>query len=219
MRLYDVMTRDPVAVRRETPLKVVAELLVEHGISGVPVVDDTDVVVGVISESDFMIKERGRENLPSSDLSWLLGETRENRHASTMVTARTAGEAMSAPPITIDGRMASVREAAIRMAERNVNRLPVTEDGRLVGIVTRGDLLRVYARPDAQLAEDVRAALRSADGITVESVVDGVVRLGGTAASKPMADATIRIAEAVDGVVAVDAEALRWLEQPVPSRA
>lgn len=214
MRVYDRMTRDPLAVKPETPLKEVAHLLVEHGFSGVPVVDDANVVVGVISESDFMVKERGREYVPSSALSWLLGDTKQVRHERDIVEARTAGQAMSSPPITIEGRIASIREAAITMAERNINRLPVTEDGRLVGIITRGDLLRVYAQPDTQLAEAVREALRSADGIFVESVENGVVRLAGTAASEAMAETTIRIAEAVDGVLAVDAEALTWRERP-----
>lgn len=214
MRVYDLMTREPVAVKPDTPLKEVAHILVEHGFSGVPVVDDDNVVIGVVSESDFMIKERGREYVPSSALSWLLGETRQIRHEREIVEARTAGQAMSAPPITIEGRIASVREAAITMAERNINRLPVTEDGRLVGIITRGDLLRVYAQPDAQLADAVREALRSADGIIVESVENGVVRLAGTAASEAMAETTIRIAEAVDGVLAVDAEGLNWRERP-----
>lgn len=214
MRVYDLMTRDPLAVKPETPLKEVAHLLVEHGFSGVPVVDDANVVVGVISESDFMVKERGREYVPSSALSWLLGDTKQVRHERDIVEARTAGQAMSSPPITIEGRIASIREAAITMAERNINRLPVTEDGRLVGIITRGDLLRVYAQPDTQLAEAVREALRSADGIFVESVENGVVRLAGTAASEAMAETTIRIAEAVDGVLAVDAEALTWRERP-----
>jgi len=214
VRVYDLMTRDPLAVKPETPLKEVAHLLVEHGFSGVPVVDDANVVVGVISESDFMVKERGREYVPSSALSWLLGDTKQVRHERDIVEARTAGQAMSSPPITIEGRIASIREAAITMAERNINRLPVTEDGRLVGIITRGDLLRVYAQPDTQLAEAVREALRSADGIFVESVENGVVRLAGTAASEAMAETTIRIAEAVDGVLAVDAEALTWRERP-----
>ena len=177
-------------------------------------VDDDNVVVGVISESDFMLKERGREYVPSSALSWLLGETRQVRHEREIVEARTAGQAMSSPPITIEGRIASIREAAITMAERNINRLPVTEDGRLVGIITRADLLRVYAQPDAQLAEAVRDALRSADGIVVESVENGIVRLAGTAASQAMAETSIRIAEAVDGVLGVDAEALNWEERP-----
>lgn len=215
MRVYDLMTRDPVAVKPDTPLKEVAHLLVEHGFSGVPVVDDDGVVVGVVSESDFMLKERGRGHAPSSALSWLLGESTEIRHEREIVGARTAGQAMSAPPITIEGRIASIREAAITMAEHDINRLPVTEGGRLVGIITRADLLRVYAQPDAQLAETVRDALRSADGVFVESVENGIVHLAGTAASEAMAETTIRIAEAVDGVLAVDAEGLSWQERPV----
>jgi CBS domain-containing protein len=208
------MTRDPVAVTPETSLQEVARLLVEHRISGVPVVGEDGVVVGVVSESDFVIKERGRDYLPSSSLAWLLGETREVRHEQQVVAARTAGEAMSRPAITIEGRIASVREAAITMIEHRINRLPVTEDGRLVGIVTRGDLVRVFARSDAELAEDVRRVLRSADGIVIESVDRGVVRLAGTAASQAMAETTVHIAESVDGVVGVDAEHLTWQERP-----
>jgi CBS domain-containing protein len=208
------MTRDPVAVTPDTPLQEVARLLVERGIGGVPVVDEDGLVVGVLSESDFAIKERGREYLPSSSLAWLLGENPEIRHQQEIVAARNAGEAMSQPPITIEGRIASVREAAITMIERKVNRLPVTERGRLVGIITRGDLVRVYARSDRELTDAVREALRAADGIRVESVDHGVVRLAGTAASEAMAKATISIAESVDGIVGVDADALDWQDEP-----
>jgi CBS domain-containing protein len=213
VRVYDLMTRDPVAVKPGTPLKEVARLLLEHGFSGVPVVNDDDIVVGVISESDFMLKERGRDYVPSSALAWLLGESKQVKHERDLVEARTAGEAMTAPAVTIEGRIASIREAAITMAERNINRLPVTEDGRLVGIITRGDLLRVYAEPDAKVADTVRAALRAADGVDVEGVENGVVTLAGTAASQAMAETVIRVAEAVDGVVAVDADRLTWNEQ------
>lgn len=216
MRVYDLMTRDPVAVRPGTPLKEVARLLVANGFSGVPVVDADNVVVGVISESDFMLKERGRDYLPSSALAWLVGESAQVRHERALVDARTAGQAMTAPAITIEGRIASIREAAITMAERNINRLPVTESGRLVGIITRGDLLRVYAQPDEKIADAVREALRAADGIDVEGVEQGVVTLAGTAASREMAETTIRIAEAVDGVVAVDADGLTWHDEPKP---
>lgn len=214
MRVYDLMTRDVIAVKPEMPLKEVARLLVEFGISGVPVIDDDCVVLGVISESDFMIKERGREYAAGSALSWLLGESKRARHERALVEARTAGEAMSAPPITIEGRITSVREAAITMSEHDVNRLPVTEAGRLVGIITRGDLLRVYAAPDQIVADRVRDALRAADGIEVQGVANGVVRLAGTAASEAMAATTIHIAETVDGVVAVDAERVTWSERP-----
>lgn len=216
MRVYDLMTRDPIAVKPATRLQEVARLLVEHRIGGVPVVDDNRVVVGVISQSDFAVKERGRDYVDSSSLAWILGETRDVRRQQQIVAARTAGEAMSRPPITIEGRLASVREAAAIMIEHRINRLPVTEDGRLVGIVTRGDLVRVFARSDAELAQAVRDALRGADGILVHGVEGGVVRLGGTATSGKMAATAIRIAEAVDGIVGVDVEDLVWRE---PSRA
>ena len=111
MRVYDLMTRDPIAVKPATRLQEVARLLVEHRIGGVPVVDDNRVVVGVISQSDFAVKERGRDYVDSSSLAWILGETRDVRRQQQIVAARTAGEAMSRPPITIEGRLASVREA------------------------------------------------------------------------------------------------------------
>ena len=215
MRVYDLMTPDPVAVKPDTRLQAVARLLVEHRIGGVPVIDDEGRVLGVLSESDFAIKERGRDHVTSSSLAWILGETREVRRQQQVVAARTAGEAMSRPAITVEGRLASVREAAIVMIEHRINRLPVTEQGRLVGIVTRGDLVRVFARSDAELLEAVRDALRSADGIAVHGVEGGVVRLGGTAASGAMAATAIRIAESVDGIVGVDVEDLIWQEPSV----
>lgn len=214
MRVYELMTRDVVAVTPDTPLKEVARLMVDRGISGVPVIDDEGIVLGVISESDFLIKERGREHVSASPLVWIVGDTRQSRHERALIAARTAKEAMTTPPVTIEGKLASVREATIVMAERQINRLPVTESGRLVGIITRGDILRLYARSDETIGAAVRDSLRAADGIVVEGVEQGVVTLAGTAASQAMADRVIRIAEAVDGVVAVDGERVKWLEKP-----
>src|SRR5450759_3673249 len=116
MRIDELMTRDVVAVRPETPLKDVARLLMKHRIGGVPVVDEDNVVLGVISESDFVIKEMGSDYVTRSRLDRLLG--RANRE-STRAAARTAGEAMSKPAISIDNPFASVREAAITMLEHN----------------------------------------------------------------------------------------------------
>jgi CBS domain-containing protein len=209
MRIYDLMSREVVSVRPDTPLKEVARLLVEHAISGVPVVDERGAVVGVVSESDFMIKERGRTYIPRSPLRWLLGET---QHDLARVEATTAGEAMSVPPITIEGRVASIREAAIVMAERNINRLPVTEAGKLVGIITRADLLRVYVQPDAAIEARVREALRAVDGIDVSAVRDGVVTLTGVLPSIGLVESVKRVVEAVDGVVAIDASDLTWID-------
>lgn len=83
-------------------------------------------VVGVILESDFLIKERGRDHAHRSPLHWLRGD---RRREFERVEATTAGEAMTAPAITIEGRMATVREAATVMAEHRINRLPSRERG------------------------------------------------------------------------------------------
>jgi osmotically-inducible protein OsmY len=83
-----------------------------------------------------------------------------------------------------------------------------------VGIITRGDVLRLYARSDETIVAAVRDSLQAADGIVVEAVEQGVVRLAGTAESQAMASAVVRIAEAADGVVAADADRLEWSESP-----
>jgi CBS domain-containing protein len=203
MRVTDVMVREVVTVEPETPLKEVARVLVEHGISGVPVVDDGRVL-GVVSESDFIMKERAHEPRRRSPLTWLIGD---RLHAVAVVEARTAGQAMTAPAVTIEPA-ATVHEAAVRMAGRNVNRLPVVESGTLVGIITRGDLVRLYAEPDTLIEQRVRRALRVVDGLKVEQVQDGVVTLAGVVASEALARTIVDIAAGIEGVVAVDSEGL-----------
>jgi CBS domain-containing protein len=211
MKVSELMTREVVTVRPWTPLKEVAQAMLTHGISGVPVVDADDTVVGVVSESDFLLKERGRDAVRPSPLVWLVGEASRVRHERAAIDATTAKSAMSSPAVTIAGS-ATVAEAAGRMVDAGVNRLPVVEDGRLVGIVTRSDLLRPYLRSDAELADAVRAALRAADGIQVDSVVRGVVQLSGQAASREMAVTVVRLAEAVEGVMAVRSDRVSWPE-------
>lgn len=219
MRIYDVMIRNVISVRPDTPLKEVARLLADHGIGGVPVTDEDGLVLGVVSESDFLIKEKGRDYVHQSRLARLLGQPNPD---FAKVMARSAGEAMTAPALTIDSKIASVREAAIVMSNRGINRLPVTESGHLVGIITRGDIVRLYAKSDPILEKRVRDALRAIDGLIVEGVKDGVVMLGGTVATRALVDSAVDVAGAVDGVVAVNAERLVsiGLAQPkeVPSR-
>jgi CBS domain-containing protein len=214
VRVNELMTRDVVAVRPWTPLKEVAGLMLEHRISGVPVVDNDGMVVGVISESDFLLKERGRDAVRPSPLVWLVGEQKQTRHERSVIDATTAQHAMTSPAVTIDGS-ATVRDAATLMVDRRVNRLPVTESGHLVGIITRSDLLRPYLRSDAQIADAVRLALHAADGVQVDSVVRGIVQLSGQAASHEMAQTVIKVAESVDGVMAVRSHRLTWPEPAV----
>lgn len=155
LTVRDVMTQPVKTVRPETPLKDVARLLIDGGISGVPVVGALGTVVGVVSEADFLIKEQGAGAVHHRRLETLLGEGAEVRAQLDKVTASTAGQAMTAPAVTVPPTCAIVDAASI-MTSRRINRLPVVDDDRLVGIVTRADLVRAYLRTDEELAQTIR---------------------------------------------------------------
>lgn len=209
----DVMTTTVLAVRRETPLKEVARLLVERRISGLPVIDDEGQVVGVVSEADLLVKEQGPDAVPCGTLDRLLGESGQARQLRAKAEARTAGEAMTAPAITIDAA-ASVHRAAAQMIERRVNRLPVVDAGRLVEIVTRADLVRSFVRSDAQLEQTIREdvllkALWIAPDQVAVDVVDGIATLRGRVDRRSTAAMVAHMVEIVPGVVGVSAE-IAW---------
>ena len=201
MRVSDIMSRDVVAVPPDTTLREAARLMLASGISGLPVVDARGKIIGVISESDFVLKERGRATRSRSPLRWLLGEA---RHDLARVEAATVREAMTAPAITIDDPSSSVRSAAHLMAARRINRLPVTELGSLIGIVTRADILRLYTQSDAAIEAAVRSSMPEVDGLELDSVRDGIVVLTGTIRTRTAMRSAITAIEAVDGVVRVD---------------
>lgn len=213
MNVRDVMTTSVVSVRPSTGLKDVAQLLVDRQISGLPVVDDDGVVLGVVSEGDFMIKEQTREKARQRRFAWLLTGSLESAAEVEKVGATNAGEAMTAPAITV-GPAATISEAARQMTERRVNRLPVVEDGRLVGIVSRADVVRVYARSDAELAETVRqdVLLKAlwVDPASLEvDVHDGRVSISGRVDRRSLAEMIERFVRMVPGVVDVDPD-MTW---------
>jgi CBS domain-containing protein len=214
MKVAQVMTREVVAVRPETPLKGVAALMVSRGISGVPVVDADGSVLGVVSEADFVIKEGGPEAVPHRLLARIVGESSRTLAQLAKIAARTAGEAMTSPAITIRADD-PLRVAAERMAYRKINRLPVVEEGRLVGIVTRADLVRAYLRPDAELARLVREEVfaQTAYRLEPESVVievkDGVVHLEGRVERRSLAETIVDVIRDLSGVVGTTSN-LSW---------
>ena len=211
MKVRDVMTTDVVTVTPTTPLREVARLLSERRVSGAPVVDEQGSCIGVISEGDLLFKEIGQPE-PRTPLEWVFG-SRDTAEAIRRRGARTAGEAMSAPPITIEPDM-PLRVAAERMVNDGVNRLPVVENGRLVGIVTRADLVRAYLRLDREIEHTVREdILRNTmwldpDAFEVESK-EGVVRIAGTVDRRSTARIITKLVGLVDGVASVRSE-LRW---------
>jgi len=213
MTVGDVMTRSVVSVKAWTPLKEVAQLLIERRISGVPVVDDDGVLLGVVSEGDFLMKEQGAQAIRHRPLARIFGESRESRAKLAKIGAVTAGEAMTAPAVTIaSGR--HIAEAAAVMTARGVNRLPVVDGDRLVGIVTRADLVRAYVRSDEELVatirDDVLLRILWLDPAQFTVVVrDGVASIAGRVERRSTAEMIERAVGMVPGIVDVQAD-LTW---------
>jgi CBS domain-containing protein len=211
----DAMTAPALAVRPETPLKDVARLFIEKGISGVPVTDAGGRVLGIVSEADFLLREQGnapRKRGTWRPLAWLLGGEQSSA-MQAKIHATTAGQAMTSPAITIEASR-PLREAASRMVEAAVNRLPVEDDGKLVGILTRADLVRAYLRPDAELEafiEDdvIRDTLWLEPGSVEVSVREGVVTLEGTVDRRSTSTILAKLVGQVDGVLGVE-DKLAW---------
>ncbi|MDF2734524.1 MAG: hypothetical protein K0S97_1147 [Chloroflexota bacterium] len=210
LKVRDVMARQVVTVDPETALKDVAGLLVDRRISGVPVLDAGGAVVGVVSETDLLIKEQGAESIRHRRMARFFGDSSESRRQLAKLTAVTAGEAMTAPAVTI-GSYRRVAEAAALMVARKVNRLPVVDDGRLVGIVTRADLVRVFVRSDAELAQTIRDEvllhiLWLDPALFRVAVSDGVATITGRVQRRSTAEMIAPTVSMVPGIVDVRAE-------------
>ena len=210
MKVKDVMTTDVVTVEPETSLKDVAAILAVRRISGLPVVDADGKVVGVISEADILFKEVGEKG-PQGVIAWLL-----EPGGDAKLEARTAGEAMTGPARTI-GPERPVAEAAKRMLEEAVNRFPVVDDdGKLLGIVTRADLVRAFVRTDETIATEIREdvvlkTLWIAPEALDISVEKGAVKIAGHVESKADAELIEAFARRVPGTVSVESH-LTWEE-------
>ncbi len=210
MKVEDVMTKEVLTVAPETTLKAVAALLARARIAGVPVCDPDGRVVGVVSEADILWKETGLLEEPAGVIDRIFGAASGDLER---VTAATAAEAMTSPAITIAPRT-SAAEAARLMVARRINRLPVVDGGRLVGIVARADLVRAFIRTDAQIAdeieEDVLLHTLWVDPDTVSvAVEDGRVALSGQVENQTVARLVESYVRRVPGVVAVHST-LRW---------
>jgi CBS domain-containing protein len=141
MKVREIMTENVLTVSPDTPLTVVATRLLEYGVSGFPVVDEDGRVIGVVSETDILYKERSvpeREGL----VDWLTHYPDDPPTAK--LTARTAREAMSTPAVTIAPER-HVSDAAALMLDLRIDRLPVVTGGLLAGILTRADIVRAFA--------------------------------------------------------------------------
>jgi CBS domain-containing protein len=218
MKVEALMTRDPMTVTPDTTLKDVAAILSSKGISGLPVVDGESRVLGVVSEADILRKEQGLGGRRGGVLGWLL----DRDEPDPKLEARTAGEAMTSPALTTEpGR--PVSEAAKLMVEKGINRLPVVSEGRLVGIVTRADLVRAFHRPDEEIDREIRDdVLLSTLWIDPKrvsiSVANGEVSLAGEVETRTQAELVEAYIRRVPGVVGVHSE-LTWTVDDLARRS
>jgi len=197
----DVMTTHVIAVRKGASFKEMAARLREQRVSAFPVLDEDNKVIGVVSEADLLAKEA--MEYAGHHPGGILHHREQAKAAGT-----TAADLMSKPPVTI-GATEFVSQAARLMYTRKVKRLPVVDDdGRLVGIVSRSDVLSVYNRPD----DDIKHAIT--EGVILDmllcdparftvTVKDGIVTIEGTPETAVVGHDMIEEIRHVEGVVAV----------------
>jgi CBS domain-containing protein len=201
----DLMTSEVVTVGPATPFKEIVGRLAEHRVSAMPVVDDAGLVLGVVSEADLLLKEE----FPDPDQDVPLFWTKRRRLEREKAAGSTARDLMSVHLVSIASD-ATVAEAARRMHRANVKRLPVLgEGGRLVGIISRSDLLKVFNRPDQAIRREIMDDVIVGD-FTMDParffihVDDGVVVLQGRVERRSLLPYLVRAVHGVEGVVRVE---------------
>jgi CBS domain-containing protein len=196
----DVMTTSVLAVTPDTDFRHIAAIFREYRVSACPVVSHTGQVLGVVSEADLLQKAADTE-VPAGliRLEWKLSQ-------QSKATAVTADELMTSPAVTIHAD-APVAVAAKAMQDRGLKRLPVVDDAdKLVGIVSRVDVLSVYERADSAIEADVEQIIRTEFGLAPETigvlVKAGVVTLTGRMPSRDAALHLVARVRHADGVIA-----------------
>ena len=206
MKVRDLMTTEPVTTTPDTPLKEAARLMVRHKVSGLPVIDKGKVV-GIVTEGDFLRQEANRDQpYRFSLLDALFGD-----EPSGPPAAETVGEVMTEQVLTVAPE-ATLSEAARIMSSRRVKRLPVvTPEGKLIGVISRADVVNAFTKPDEVIEDEIREDIvrrllfLDPDLVTV-SVTDGVVTLSGELENRTEAHLLEELTRRIDGVIRVDSQ-------------
>lgn len=195
MRVADAMARKLVTVEPGESLRHAAELMADNRVSGLPVVEN-ERLVGVLTESDFVKLSTGQGRRRWIDV--LFGRSQPQNEATRV------GDLMTTSPVTIAPDR-TLRDAGRLMLDAKVKRLPVVDEtGNLLGIISRADVLRTYARSDTEIADEIGDLLHEyiVKGVKV-SVRDGAVTLEGTVPQRTESRLAEELVRRVDGVVAV----------------
>lgn len=221
MRAHQIMTRSVVTVRPDATILEAANTMLQHHVSGLPVVDAAGKLVGIVSEGDFIRRgEIGTQKKRSRWLSFLMG-TDATQYVREH--GRKVSEVMTHDPLTI-AEDATLEEIVNAMEANGIKRMPVMRDGKLVGIVSRANLLHAVASlareiPDPTADDDhirsrIIQALEKHDwspfGLSV-IVRDGIVHLSGVITDEESRQAAIVATENVAGVKKVH-DHLSWVD-------
>jgi CBS domain-containing protein len=223
MRAHQTMTRSVISVTPDTTIVEAANMMLQRHLSGLPVVDETGKLVGIVSEGDFIRRsEIGTQRKHGRWLKFILGP---GRSASDFVHehGRKVSEVMTTSPVTINEDTA-LAEIADMMEQNNIKRLPVVRGDKVVGIVTRANLLQAVASlarqvPDPTADDDhirnrIIDALEKNDwcpfGLSV-IVRDGIVHLSGVITEEHARQAAIVAIENIEGVKKVH-DHLCWVD-------
>ena len=214
----DVMSVLPVWVSEGASFREIAVRLRECRVSAFPVLDAHGKVTGVVSEADLLVKEAVADE---PNVVWGLLAGIVHHAARGKAAGVTAADLMTSPAVTI-GPDETVEHAARLMYDRGIKRLPVVDRaGRLVGIISRSDVLAVFDRPDAEIREEIMTQViagRSEPSWYSVIVKDGMVTLEGTPETVAIGRDLVRRARHVEGVVAVR-DRLVYPVPPVASRS
>ncbi len=222
MRIGELMTTDVVTIGPDAPLKEAARRMLEAGVSGLPVTGDRGELLGIITEADFVKTEASRGiNSRAGLLRWFI---QDSRLPSQPLTVE---KVMSSPVVTVHPDEQHSQAARLLM-KKKVKRVPVVDDERVVGLISRTDLLRSFVRPDPAILDEVRNdVMKRILWIEPDSVevtcVDGNIILEGMLRTRSDAELLVKLTERLDGVASVDSR-LTWEldnirpEQAIPVR-
>jgi CBS domain-containing protein len=202
------MTTDVLTVGPDSPMKEAARRMLEAGVSGLPVTDDQGALIGIITEADFVATEADRRVRRRAGLLRLIHHDDEIPSQERLV-----GDVMTTDVKVIDPEVDHA-EAARLMEKEHIKRIPVVEDGALVGLISRSDMLRAYARPDQEIIDEIRDHIMKEilwvdpRRATIECV-DGNVMLSGQMETRSDANLLVELTRRLDGVTSVG-DHLTW---------